>query len=387
MHIDQKLYEFATPRQSEILDAIALHGGKKQAARALGVSRATVQCAFRAVVHRAATMGYSPAHDMSRTVPEGYAVKGVSTYYNKEGKPTGQWVKSSADENARLAAIMVAIEGAADALPRLEAVPLSGQPNADLINLYTLTDCHVGMLAWHKEGGDDWDLTIAENTLVSCFDAMIAASPAADKAVVCQLGDFMHFDGLIAQTPTSGHPLDADGRFGKIVEVAIRVLRRIVDMALSKHAEVELIIAEGNHDIVSSIWLRKLFGALYENEPRLKINDSELPYYCIQHGETMLFFHHGHLTKRDNLANKAPAIFPKIWGNTTKRYAHCGHYHHEVVRESDGMTITQHPTLAARDAYTSRRAWFGERAAKSITYSARFGKVAENVICPEMVGV
>ena len=384
--IDKKLYEFANARQSEILDAIAETGGKGQAAKKLGIARQSVQDIYRAVARAAAKQGYSPAHDMTRTVPHGFNVKGVSTYYNKEGKPSGQWVKSSADEKARLDAILGAIHSAADVLPRLAPIDRPADSNANLLNLYTLTDCHVGMLAWHKEGGDDWDLTIAENTLVDCFAAMIAASPNAEKAIVCQLGDFMHFDGLVAQTPTSGHPLDADGRFGKIVEVAIRVLRRIVDMALAKHGEVELIIAEGNHDIVSSIWLRKLFGALYENEPRLKINDSELPYYCIQHGETMLFFHHGHLTKRDNLANKAPAIFPKIWGNTTKRYAHCGHYHHEVVRENDGMTITQHPTLAARDAYAARGAWFGERAAKSITYSARFGKVAENVICPEMVG-
>lgn len=386
MHIDQKLYEFATPRQREILDAVELHGGKKQAAKALGLNRSTVQDVFRSVQRKSATMGYSPEHDMTHTVPDGFAVKGVSTYYNREGQPTGQWVKSSADERARLDAILRTIESAANTLPRLLPVTRSGRENSELLNLYTLTDCHVGMLAWHKEGGDDWDLVIAEQTLTDCFAAMIDASPSADRAVVCQLGDFMHFDGMIAKTPTSEHPLDADGRFSKIVEVAIRTLRRIVDMALAKHAEVELIIAEGNHDIVSSIWLRKLFKALYENEPRLKINDSELPYYCVKHGETMLFFHHGHLTKRENLATKAPALFPRIWGETTKRYGHCGHYHHEHTKEGDGMTITQHQTLAGRDAYAARGAWFGDRAAKSITYSAKFGKVAENVICPEMIG-
>lgn len=383
--IDSKLYEFANARQTEILDAIRDTGGKRQAAAKLGITRQSVQDIYRAVTRKAAAMGYSPDHDMKKTVPDGFNVRGVSTYYDSEGKPRGQWVKSSADEKARLSAIMSAIHSAADALPRLAPVVRDGHSNANLLNLYTLTDCHVGMLAWHKEGGDDWDLTIAENTLVDCFAAMIASSPNAEKAIVCQLGDFMHFDGMIAQTPMSKHPLDADGRFGKIVEVAIRTLRRIVDMALAKHKEVELVIAEGNHDIVSSIWLRKLFCALYENEPRLKINDSELPYYCSVFGKNMIVFHHGHLTKRDSLAAKVPALFPAQWGQTTKRYAHCGHYHHEHTRENDGLTVTQHPTLAARDAYAARGAWFGERAAKSITYHKKFGKVGENIVCPEMV--
>ena len=47
-------------------------------------------------------------------------------------------------------------------------------------------------------------------------------------------------------------------------------------------------MAEGNHDPASSIWLRALFGALYENEPRVEVIDSPLPCYVHQHGQTMI---------------------------------------------------------------------------------------------------
>jgi hypothetical protein len=51
------------------------------------------------------------------------------------------------------------------------------------------------------------------------------------------------------------------------------------------------------------------------------------------------------------------------------------------------MTVTQHPTLAARDAYAGRGGWFAERAATAITYHDRFGQVAEQTVCPEMLEV
>jgi hypothetical protein len=179
--------------------------------------------------------------------------------------------------------------------------------------------------------------------------------------------------------------LDADGRFSKIVEVSVRILRRLVDFALARHEKVVVLMSEGNHDLVSSIWLRTIFRALYENEPRVFVIDSELPYYVHQHGETMIAFHHGHLKKNDALPMLFAAQFPKIWGTTTKRYAHTGHRHHVEEKEHSGMTVVQHPTLAARDAYAARGGWLAERQVSAITYHAKWGQVSKITVIPEML--
>jgi hypothetical protein len=127
-----------------------------------------------------------------------------------------------------------------------------------------------------------------------------------------------------------------------------------------------------------------MFRALYENEPRVTVIDSEMPYYVYQHGQTMLAFHHGHLKKKDDLPILFASQFPKVWGNTTKRYAHTGHMHHVDEKEHSGITVIQHPTLSARDAYAARGGWISERAATVITYHERFGQVARNTVVPEM---
>lgn len=321
-----------------------------------------------------------------QSAPDGFTVKGVSTLHGPEGEVKQQWVKTDVDHERRMVLIRAAIEEACSAIPAQP--PVAEAPGHDfpaLLNQYTFTDYHMGMLAWWREGGADWDLAIAEDVLWRSFLNMMIAAPAADTALLAQLGDFLHTDGLVPQTPTNHHVLDADSRFQKIVQVTIRVLRRIVNYMLAKHKNVIVLLAEGNHDPMSSIWLQHMFSALYEDEPRCKVIDSPLPYYAHQHGKTMLAFHHGHLSKNAALPALFAAQFPQMWGLTTKRYCHTGHRHHSEEKEHPGMLVIQHPTLAARDAYAARGGWYSERAAQCFTYHNEFGQVARTIVTPEMV--
>jgi hypothetical protein len=380
-----ELRSYATVRQLEYLDAVEKHGSESKAANALGVNNRTLQKSLRALEAKAALQGHSPAHDMVHTVPLGFKVKGTSTFYDEDGKVKAQWVKSSADQEQREAMVRAAYEAMAEELPKVLPIPAAGSYEKQLATLYTLTDSHVGMLAWGEETGADWDLKIAEATLVGCFAQMVSASPAAAVGFVNQLGDFLHYDSMSPVTPTSGHIVDADGRLEKMVQTAVRILRRVIDLALAKHERVVVLLAEGNHDMTSSVWLRVMFKVLYENEPRVQVIDSPLPYYVYQHGKTLLAFHHGHLKKNDQLPILFASQFPKLWGTTEKRYAHTGHRHHKEEKEHSGMTVTQHPTLASRDAYAARGGWIADRNVTAITYHADFGQVACNTVTPEML--
>lgn len=390
-HVDPELKSYATERQGQIIDAINEHGSQVAAAAALGVNESSIRKSLDRLKACAAMRGYAPDFSMKHPVPATHVAKGVSTLYDEDGKVRMQWVKSSLNNVQLEEAIRAAAEAFSEELPRVAPSPWSvgviggEQPSARLCNVFTMTDCHVGMLAWGKETGEPWDLDIAETVLSGCFTRMVKAAPWAKVAIVNQLGDFLHSDGMQAVTPTSGHLLDQDGRFAKVVKVAIRVLRRIIDEALRTHEQVVVILAEGNHDMASSIWLRAMFSALYENEPRVTINTSEYPYYAHQHGETMLAFHHGHLTKKEALPLLFATAFPKVWGDTKWRYCHTGHMHHKDEKEHAGMTVFQHTTLAARDAYSSRNGYLATRSATAVTYHDQYGEVARNTVCPEML--
>lgn len=382
---DKTLKKWATPIQEQYLDAAIKHGSVRSAARELGVHHSTVQRSLDRLKVKAAMQNYQPSLGMNLEVPAPYIVKDNSVRIDAAGNVAGGWVKTQLDPDLHKQYIQGIIDGVAEDLPRLAPIDGPDRVEKDLCNLFTLTDSHVGMLAWKEEGGESWDLEIAETVLTRCFERMVWSSPKAGTAVIAQLGDFLHSDGLLPVTPTHGHVLDQAARYGDMVKAAIRILRRLVDFALTWHEKVILVVAEGNHDMASSIWLRNLFAALYEYEDRVQVIDTELPYYVYQHGQTMLGFHHGHIRKPAELPTLFAAQYPKLWGHSAKRYAHCGHRHHYEEKEYSGMTVVQHSTLTARDAYAARGGWFSERQVRAMTYHAKEGLVAMNVVTPSMV--
>lgn len=308
----------------------------------------------------------------------------VTEQTGPDGEVKNKWTRYKYDDQKRMQIVENIFKEMAEDVPRVDPITPPSETSRALCNLYTLTDCHMGMLAWHEETGEDWDLKIAERVLFSSFEEMINRSPDASVAVINQLGDWLHSDGLLPVTPTSGHVLDQDSRFSKIVSSTVKLLRRMVDLALAKHEQVHVIMAEGNHDISSSVWLRHLFSALYENEPRVTVDKSPLPYYAYRHGEVMLSFHHGHLKKNADLPGTIASVFDKMWGVTNKRYCHVGHWHHQRVLEVPGITLIQHPTLAAKDAFAARSGYMSLRRATAITYHEKYGEVATNSVTPDM---
>ena len=381
------LLEFCeTDHQRSIVELACQGLTKRQIGDTLGIVERRVFKHLRALKMKAALAGVAPEADLNYRSPVGYNVKGTSTLINKAtGETMLQWVKTDVNKEAVEQLQREVVEALKEELPRYKKVDHTKTCISDLATVYTLTDCHVGMKAWKPETGADWDLTIAEQTIVDTFYALVCAAPNSELGVVAQLGDFLHADSINPVTPTSGHLLDADDRFSKVVQVAIRILRRVIQMALEKHKRVIVLMAEGNHDISSSIWLRELFKTVYENEPRVMVIDSVLPYYIYQHGRTLIGWHHGHLKKNDQLPMLFAAQFPEVWGTTSKRYVHTGHRHHLEEKEHSGMVVVQHPTLAARDAYAARGGWIAERRAMAISYHKEHGEVGRVTVNPAMV--
>ena len=385
MIIEDGFLVFANDRQKEIIQAINEYGGIRPAARALQLHHTTVADSIRIVRRKAAISGYAPDNDMVRVVPDPFIVRGISTYYNAEGKASGQWVKSRIEDTKLQEMMRQSIDAMKEDIPRLSALPAPPLSNDNLLNCYVITDYHLGMLSWDEETGENWDVAIAEKLVIKWMEQAIAQSPNADTAVFAQLSDFLHFDGMDAVTPASKHLLDVDTRFAKLVRSAIRVLRTVIDMLLAKHQKLHIIMADANHDPVSQIWLREWFSVLYENEPRVTVDKSPNPYNAYEFGNVALFFHHGHKRKVANVSEVFAGQFREMFGRTKYAYAHMGHYHSIDIKENNLMIVEQHRTLAPGDAYSARGGWLSGRDAKVISYDRRYGEVSRLTINSDML--
>jgi len=383
-----KLSDFATtPTQKLVAEKADQGKARQEIADELDTSLRSIQRTLQRIKRNASRKGWDEDADLTHPVGANQVLKGASTLYDEEGKVRLQWVKSQPEIEDKIEVFAQVVEELTTGLKPLPVVKPPKHNDLDLLTLYTFTDYHLGALAQAKETGADWDVKIAEKTLWTALTQMMESSPSSQTAIFNLQGDWQHFDSLEAVTPTSGHLLDADTRLEKLVELSIKLAMSSVNQLLKKHLKVKVIICEGNHDITSSVFLRKTLKTVFGNNDRVEVDDTSFPYYAHKHGDIMLGFHHGHKKKNKDL----PALFAsepryrEMWGASKYTYIHTGHYHHaeQDMAEAGGAIVERHPTLAARDAYAARGGWVSWRAARAITYHNKRGEVQRVTVVPE----
>lgn len=326
----------------------------------------------------AARRGWAPEHQMVHPVAPGYAVKGTSTLYGDDGSVRAQWVKTTADQQAQQEAIEAALAALVADLPRVAPRKASGVWSTDLLTAYPIGDPHIGMYSWAAETGEDWDLELARKVHCSAMDALVQAAPATEQAIIVNLGDALHYDSMEAKTPRSGHMLDADGRYAKVIDVAVMTIRQCIESALAKHKFVHVVNVRGNHDETGAMWLARLLAIAYEREPRVTVDVTPSVFNYYRWGKVLIGMHHGHSCKPDKLPGVMAADRASDWGECSWRYWWQGHIHHESKKEFPGVSVESFNTLAAKDAYANDGGWRSGRTMQAIVLHREHGEVARS---------
>lgn len=371
-----ELRTWATVRELEYIEALEKHGSMAKASKALGLNKGRISDSLQRLTLRAAMKGYSPQHDMTHTVPDGFKVKGVSTYYGDDGKPRGQWVKSSADEERRAEMMRAAIAALSEDVRGL--APLTIAPTkteADLLTVYPLGDPHIGMRAWSRECGENFDLKIAERLTLSAVDRLVQASPASEFAIILPLGDVFHANDQTNQTPAHRHQLDVDSRHVHVLQIGIKTFRHAVIRALEKHANVTVRFVSGNHD-PESVWaLAFTISAYFETDPRVTVDLSPAAHWFYRFGKVLLGATHGDKSKAEQLPGIMACDRAEDWGLTKHRHWLCGHVHHSSVKEFPGVTVETFRTLAAADAYAAGHGYRAGRDMRALVFHREHGEI------------
>lgn len=367
------LRQFATPRESEYLDALE-NSTNRDAAKVLKVNRSSLDRAIRRLRKRAALRGYSPEHNMTRTVPDGYKVKGVSSYYNKDGNLTGQWVKSSADEERRAQLIQEWVERLSEDVKPLPEISAPKCADDDLLAVIPMGDPHFGMYAWAEETGIDFDLKEADRLTRSVIDRLVSLSPNASECLLINLGDFFHADNSSNSTPASGHALDVDTRYDKILQVAEDCLVYCITRLLQKFQTVHFWSMPGNHDPHCASPLARILRAYFRENPRVKIDCKPGKFNYMHFGKVLIGSTHGDMAKPANLPLLMAADKQKEWGASDFRYWYVGHVHHKDIKEHPGCIVESCRTLAGRDAWHTAMGYRAGRDMQLIVHHRNFGE-------------
>jgi hypothetical protein len=357
------------------VEAVKAHGNVANAARALGVPDGTLRNRYNAAVRRGLD------DKIVSEVPAGHSLKGVSTLYRDDGSIIQQWIKTRTDQPP-LEEIIEAVRGAFEEY-RASAVSTTFAAPADdeLATVYPLADWHIGLLAWGKEVGEDWDLPKAEADIKGAMERLVAASPASSTAVVLGLGDLLHSDGYANATARSNNKLDVDGRYPKVLVTATKLILYTIDLALQKHEHVIVRLIPGNHDDQSAIAVSLALAVRFEGHPRVKVDDDPGRFWWWRWGKVFLGAAHGDMAKMRELPLIMASSHPEEWGATTHKMVFTGHIHHREklnAKEFGGVDVESFNSPAGKDAWQVGMGFVSKRSVHSLTFHNVDGEVMRN---------
>lgn len=386
------------PKHSEVKQLYDdwVEAGKPQIqtfAKARGLSTSTAKRWLKVYVYRMgilnddpeaaqlAMQGYAPEHDMTHTVPKPFVLKGTSTLYGGNGEVKQQWVKTKLSDIMASEAIKAAIDGMIDELPQVQVVDAPLDYQTDIVPWIQIGDAHLGMLAHASEIGENFDLKIAEKEICEAISILIDELPCCERLVINDLGDFTHYENFSATTEASGHALDADTRFPKMIKVYSRVMRFIVEMALTKAKHVDIIVNQGNHSRTNDIWMAEFLRVLYEHTNRVHVLNNDSVFIAYRMGNTLVMTHHSDKCKPSQLVHVMTNDFRQDYGETEFHYIDVGHVHHGMVmKEHPGIFVESFNHLAALDRWAHDAGFRNRKSITIILRSKQFGEIGRRVL-------
>lgn len=243
--------------------------------------------------------------------------------------------------------------------PRGRAKKLAERPQ---MVTWGLWDTHVGMYAWNKEVGEDYDIGIAVNRVLNAIDDIaeeLTRYPVG-KILMPMGNDYMHYDSARQTTTHGTHPLDTDSRFAKGYYAGLKGLAYLIDKGLEIASEIEVMYVPGNHDLSTSYTLCVALQQRYRNDPRVKFDLSMSPRKYRLNGGVLIGFDHGQLP-----IDRYPTVLGveahEHWSASTYREVQIGHTHKKKEKHFFGNVSTVGCTVAVNPAMTATDAWHNSK--------------------------
>jgi len=310
-------------------------------------------------------------------IPAGHVVKGYSILKDAEGRVTQEWVKTRIEPGA--VDVVAAIKSVFDQYKgRATLAPPPVDTDQDLMSVYVLTDVHHGLLAWGREGGEDYDISIGSERLRTCMRDLVSMAPRSSEALILNLGDYFHNNDQRNVTPGSGHQLDVDSRYFKVAMTGVTLFQDVIELALAKHDTVRVRCLRGNHDPEASVALQIALAAFYHVNPRVTVELDPADMFFHRFGATLIGACHGDRMKPDRMAMSMAMLRPLDWGASRFRWFLFGHIHHESVKEVGNVRCESFQTICAKDAYAASHGYLAGQSLNSVTLHRERGEIGRH---------
>lgn len=380
--------EFANSEKQEEIAKLLDEGlSGNQVADRMSGDPGNIRKAIRSIKGRAQKSGYNPDYGMLEGYPEGQQFTKATIHRKADGTIIQVWdrMKEEAENAFRTAEAIIA--HTAHRITPLEFIPPRDiEYDTDIIPWFQIGDAHLGMMAIESQVGHGFDLEMAERELKFAMASLIAQSQPSERCVINDLGDGVHFENEAAVTAHSGHALDASAPLFDVAQCYIECMTFIIETALTRHKNVDVIINQGNHsrtlDFVNAASLRKLYG----NNPRVTVLDNRSVFIPYRMGNTFVLCHHTDKCKPGALAGVMANDFAQDWGETFYHYMDGGHVHHgQAKKEANGALYESWNQMAPSDKYAHDGGWRSRQMLTCVLRSKTYGEKGRITVTAEEV--
>lgn len=383
--VEQLLKFEHSERDTKILQGLQEHGSVPNFLRASDFKKRTVQRRLAAMRKSAERFGYNKQFPQAGTVLD-QPIHGKSQLVKFDPPlPDGtilQWNKTKS-EDVTLAHM---IKSLVDGLQIKPAKPTSfkGSVTTKTLPLLTLADVHLGMLAYSPETGAESNLEITLEILMKAVDHLVDKMDYVDIAILVNLGDLTHTDGLIAKTARSSNPLDASARYFEICRAAGQLLRYTVEKMLDKAKNVVVYNIRGNHDDQTAWHINETLQGIYSKEPRVSVPGNDAYTQMFTWEDNMVVMTHGDAAKNSKMYEYVTTKWPKEFGNAAHSYVMKGHVHHARYETIGNMAFETFSTLTRSDAYHEFKMYKSLRSMSLVNLHPQGGEDSRHTYIPRI---
>jgi hypothetical protein len=391
---DPELINYAsTDLQKERLQKWLELGSQSKAATECGCDKKALHRAIRAAEKNAARKGYAPGQWETGVAP-GFYIKNATQHF-KRNSETGEmelvetWPRQHPDAEALQEFVKEVKASLLEDVKPYQAEPFTQDGlEDDIIPWFQIGDAHLGAVAYMRETGHNFDLDIGAAELREAFRSLLDKCHPGKRCVINDLGDATHYENFKAETERGGHRLDADTRFPKMIHVYTRVMREIIELALTKFETVDVIVNQGNHSRTNDIWMQEytslfseLIEARYGSTGRVNSISNESVFVGYRMGKTFVMTHHSDKCSGEKLADVMFRDFIDDVKHCEFFYIDTGHVHHSFIKKERGIVqIESWNNLAPNDKHHHDAGYRSKQCMTVVFRSRTYGYEGQHTI-------
>ena len=295
---------------------------------------------FRTALFRWMKKSYPDPVTLEQGTYEGFIAHDATVQVSKTGEIVQAWIKQKADDfnvEEFLEAIRDSVEPFEyEEREKYEAVRMLEIP---------LFDMHWGVAYM------DYYKTVLNDLLY------LINSRTWEKIVIPFGQDFFHNDSIVKGETTKGTKIEKVDMI-RAVKEAKTFMYALIDTAIHRANNVEVIYSAGNHD-QSISWM--FIQVLLERYGPGVVDDSMAYRKVITHGKNSIMITHGDSKQATakNLAHIFPISFAEEFAYADVREVHAGHLHHETEADIFGVMVRRLSSGGKVDDWSNKEDFVG----------------------------